>query len=425
MPSGRAWGSVCAELRCFWFILSSPHCILPKIAILAGFAYLFGPWDLIPNRIPIFGHFDELGFIAAGLILARLMVHPGPRGDRLAWEVAGHGSGAALAPAILALQSDAMSGWLINRRRISRLGRHLNATHRLGGQLRRAIRADGAADALFGLLGYRLWWILRAPLARRRSALRNLVVIGGSPRSGTTLLRSILGRHPAIFAGAESTVFLHRVSAPEDIAERLDLHAEEVELWQRQSRSQMEFIERCAAGVLLRSGKRFWAEKTPHNVKRFGFVRRRFPHARLVHVVRDGRDVVCSLRRKPFAKLDGAACDSEAAARRCAVQWRTSVKAGLRFRGRPNYHEVRYEALVANPEPVLRALLEFLGLPWDDALLQADAHPVRPDPYEPRASGQIFDSAIGRWRHELSPAHRDAVRVLTGPLLARLGYEEE
>lgn len=276
---------------------------------------------------------------------------------------------------------------------------------------------------LFRLLGYRLLWCLRGFRAAPRSKLTSLVVIGGSPRSGTTLLRSILGRHPAIFAGPETTVFLHRISSPKDVGERLDWDPAEIERWQCSSRSQTEFIEHCAAAVLARSGRAVWVEKTPHNVRRFGFVRRRFPHAKLVHIIRDGRDVVCSLRRQPFSKVRGAAWDSPGAARQCAVQWRNAVQAGLRFRGDPAYHELRYEDLVRDPEPTLRALLQFLSLPWDGALLDTGVQPARPDRFEPRASTEIFPSAVGRWRTDLTREDHAVLDPVIGSLLTRLGYD--
>jgi uncharacterized membrane protein YkvA (DUF1232 family) len=49
-------------------------CLLSKVALLVGFGYLFIPLDLIPDRIPIWGHADELGFVLAGFAVARLMI---------------------------------------------------------------------------------------------------------------------------------------------------------------------------------------------------------------------------------------------------------------------------------------------------------------------------------------------------------------
>jgi hypothetical protein len=58
-------------------VLLSFSCLWSKLALALGIAYSFGPIDLIPDRIPIFGHLDEAGFIIAGLIVARLLVPAG------------------------------------------------------------------------------------------------------------------------------------------------------------------------------------------------------------------------------------------------------------------------------------------------------------------------------------------------------------
>jgi Protein of unknown function (DUF1232) len=57
-------------------VLLSLSCLWSKLALLVGFGYAFGPVDLIPDRIPFYGHLDEAAFVLGGLILARLLVPP-------------------------------------------------------------------------------------------------------------------------------------------------------------------------------------------------------------------------------------------------------------------------------------------------------------------------------------------------------------
>jgi protein-tyrosine sulfotransferase len=228
-----------------------------------------------------------------------------------------------------------------------------------------------------GLLGYRrrwqLWSLLSIAVPRVDSAP---IVIGGCHRSGTTLLRVLLGRHPQIAAGPESTVFLERISSPRDIAALFGFEPQMIADWQKQSRSQIAFIEKFQSAVLAATGKAVWADKTPGNVTRFAFVRRHFPNARLVHIVRDGRDVVCSFRRQRWPKPCGEQ-SSLAEMRRCGEYWASYVAAGRRFAADPRYFELRYEDLVRDPEAVLRELLRFLNLPWSDELLVCES-PGRP-----------------------------------------------
>ncbi len=392
-------------------------CFVSKIVFVAGAGYMFCPWDLIPNRLPVIGYSDQAGFLIAGLLLARFFIP-------VEFDIAVAGGSAVCAGGLgrirAGMQSASLVQWLALRRRLLRLGRRLRHMEVQG--LPCLLDGGASGGMLFRLLGYRLYWRLRSGLAPRRSDSDAMIVIGGAARSGTTLLRTMLGRHSMIASCPETTVFLKRISSPEAIAERLGWDASQIEAWQRESRSQVEFIGRFAEAVRHSAGKPIWVEKTPKNVLRFGFVRRRFPRARIVHIVRDGRDVVCSLRRKPFAKIDTTSWDGAHAARRCAVQWRNSVKAGLRFRGDPLYHELRYEDLVREPQATLCALLAFLGLPWEAAML-APSPADGVDPYESRAAEPIFDSSIGRWRTDLSDSDRSATLLLIGPQLMDLGYQ--
>jgi protein-tyrosine sulfotransferase len=427
MTYGRAAQTLRFECHLIGVIWRSSKCLPSRGVLSVGLGGALGPWDLIPDRIPVFGHLDELSYILVSLAIARLLMPP-----RLVHHVArqlsntrdAHGDQwvSVIAMPSAKAQSALLSRALVLRRRIMRLGAYTESFARNAwSRWTAAIGCRDLGGFLFTLLGYRLWWRFRAAFAPFRSHSRSIIVIGGAARSGTTLLRTALGRHPLIASGPEATVFLRRVSSPADLGARLGWDATVITRWQRECRSQVEFIEQFQRATLARAGKPIWVEKTPRNVQRFGFVRRRFPHAKLVHIVRDGRDVVCSLRREPFAKLDEAPWNSVAAARRCAVQWRTSVKAGLRFRGDPAYYELRYEDLVHEPEATLQALLKFLGVPWDDCVLNATTGPVA-DPDEATAAGAIFGSSIGRWRRDLSHADRIALRSLIGPLVVELGY---
>jgi PAS domain S-box-containing protein len=247
------------------------------------------------------------------------------------------------------------------------------------------------------------------------------IVIGGCGSSGTTLLRQMLDRHPEIYCGPESTLFLTRTTSDADLAERFGFAEAQVRLWRTESRSKVEFIERFQAACLARSGKSVWAEKTPENIRQFPAIARRFPRARLVHVIRDGRDVACSLRRAEWMKLEkitgGAPRNSPEVLETCIRYWAERVAFGRSLAGSSRYHEIRYEDLVADPERTLRGLLAFAGLAWDPRMLQADeASPTRD-------GRPIYGGSAGRWRRELSAGEAEIVARHAGLLLADLGYE--
>lgn len=278
---------------------------------------------------------------------------------------------------------------------------------------------------LFRLLGYRRRWLLLRLLSRRASSPTSPIVIGGCERSGTTLLRVLLGRHPMIAGGQglESTVFQKRISSPAEIGARFGIDPALIEAWLRESRSQVEFIDKFQEAVLAREQKPIWLEKMPMNVLRFGFVRRHFPNAWLIHAVRDGRDVVCSMRQQSWIKGRWKS-DRPRELHHCASDWLRKVASGCRWRGDPRYHEVRYEDLVQNPETTLRGLLAFLGLEWSDALLRPE-EPRGGDVYERRARSPVDTSSVGAWRRELQAADKHFLCGLIGDRLIELGYDRD
>jgi hypothetical protein len=258
------------------------------------------------------------------------------------------------------------------------------------------------------------------------------VVVGGCPRSGTTLLRVILDSHAGICCGPEANV-LHRPVPRQfarKLAERFDLERDLVEELYRTSASQAEFVDRFFAEYAQAAGKPRWAEKTPKNVLVIDYLFEHFPKAKFIHVIRDGRDVVCSLRTHPRHRVVAGVVQPVETRRRvdkCARVWRDSVTAGTRFRGHPSYAEVRYEQLVAEPETTLRALLEWLGEPWDEAVLRHAeiAGPSRDSlkfPDNPEAMAPISRTAVGRWRTDLTAPDLATVEEIAGELLSELGY---
>jgi hypothetical protein len=131
------------------------------------------------------------------------------------------------------------------------------------------------------------------------------------------------------------------------------------------------------------------------------------PGLPVVHIIRDGRDVVASHRDR-WGSLSALK-----AVRKWPWYVRAARAAGARLSAEGRYYEVRYEDLVTDPETTLHKLLDFLGEPWDDAVLQHDRvpHDVQPrylafSSSRRAASGEhvaIYRSRIGSGRRELGP----------------------
>lgn len=265
------------------------------------------------------------------------------------------------------------------------------------------------------------------------------IIIGGCGRSGTTLMRVILDSHSQIACGPESNVFPspNRLNAGSagaaKLAKKFDFTSEEMSQLLRTSSNRAEFAERFFDAYRARSGKPLWADKTPRNIQVMPYILEHFPKARFVHVIRDGRDVVCSLRTHPRHRVvDGKVIKLHTwnPIEDCVGRWVNDVGDGLAYRGDPRYYELKYEDLVTETEATLRGLFEFLQLEWEPAVM--NFHEVQSssrDPVKfaqnPEATKPLQSSSIGRWRKDLSQDDLAYVLRECGPLLRTLGYLEE
>ena len=116
------------------------------------------------------------------------------------------------------------------------------------------------------------------------------IVMGGAPRSGTTVLRKLFDRHPEICSGAETKLFVPAAYNLEWLARTYGMPLGELVALRDGSTSQAAFIDAFAARVRSEAGKVRWAEKTPQNIRHLDWISHRFPQASIVHIIRDGRD---------------------------------------------------------------------------------------------------------------------------------------
>ena len=204
-----------------------------------------------------------------------------------------------------------------------------------------------------------------------------LVFVFGSPRSGTTFLAGAIGSLPGFV----------------DLGEVNPLKAAIPEVSARDIRTILDRVRRFGL-----AGSRRAVEQTPETAFVLPQVREAFPRATLVHALRDGRDVVCSLLERGWLSAErGGADDAGAAfgthprfwvepgredefrqatdARRCAWAWRRYVSA-VRESGIP-VTEVRYERLASEPRAVAAELARTLDVPAGGNVDSARRRPRR------------------------------------------------
>ena len=257
--------------------------------------------------------------------------------------------------------------------------------------------------------------LARSRRPRLGTAEERLIFVAGCPRSGTTFLAAALGAHPGVVDLGEVKPIKAAVGAlaalPEDAAAV-------------RFRRILERVRRLGLSAHLRG-----VEQTPETVFILGAALRAYPQARAIHLVRDGRDVVCSLLEKGWlgdatggddvGQAHGAHArfwvepdrreefERASEAQRAAWAWRRHVSAGLASAGE-RILELRYEELAADPPATARRLGDELAL---------DAELLEP------ALAAVHTRSIGRWRRDLTPEQIAAVDGEAGGLLRKLGYE--
>ncbi|CAL9390781.1 hypothetical protein SUDANB6_01254 [Streptomyces sp. enrichment culture] len=239
------------------------------------------------------------------------------------------------------------------------LNRALTAT--VGLQVRRAPRSTpalpGAASARPGQRtapAYRCPSPEDLPVER---LLRQPVFIISSVRSGSTLLRMMLGAHSRLHAPHELHLRHLRVDHGDAVARSamtaLGLARGDLEhlLW-----------DRVLHRELVRSGKDVIVEKTPGNA----FVHQRlkdcWPDARFVFLLRHPESVARSWHESDPVKRPYPAAVTEALRYMEAVEAARTADAGG--------HTVRYEDITAAPEEQMRRLCAFLGVDYEPAMLE-------------------------------------------------------
>ncbi|WP_296814733.1 tetratricopeptide repeat-containing sulfotransferase family protein [Brevundimonas sp.] len=221
------------------------------------------------------------------------------------------------------------------------------------------------------------------------------VFICGLFRSGSTLLERILAGHPEMRAGGELNLL------PALIGQRLQPWPEAAATASAAVFAELANLYRSEAQQ-LRPGEGLLTDKRPDNFLNIGLIKRMFPSARVLHTVRDARDVCLSNWMLHLDSSMPQAMDLDDMAhwhgqyRRLMGHWKQLWPDAIL--------DVDYDALVADPEPQARRVVEALGLGWDPAMLDfvgrqgavrtASVWQVR----EP-----LYRTSSGRWRNY---AHR-------------------
>lgn len=250
-----------------------------------------------------------------------------------------------------------------------------------------------------------------------------LVFLVGFPRSGTTLLDTILRSHADIAVVEETPTVLLMQNAlerlpggyPDGLAELEPTHLESLrQVYLTELDSHLECESRTAVVV----------DKLPLNLIEAGLIHRIFPQARFLFVQRHPCDCVLSCFMQDF-KINEAMVnflDLEDAARcydKVMTLWQKYL-AVLPLQ----VHTVRYESLIENFEETLTPLLDFLGVAWDDNVRNyaetASRREGIPTPSYYQVTQPLYTRARGRW--EQYRKYMQPVLPTLLPWASRFGY---
>ncbi len=268
--------------------------------------------------------------------------------------------------------------------------------------------------------------------------IEQMVFIGGCGRSGTTLLGSMLGVHPACICVPESQFKAALLKDP-NLRNAADIHRLicanwRFKLWDmpvalgelalngttadHPALTMLRLVELYAA-KMNKPGARVWIDHTPHNVRQGKLLARAFPNSKFIHTVRDGRAVAASVM-----PLDWGPNSIIEAAHFWVDQTAYGLAAEQQF-GKERVLRVYYERLVREPVPVMQEVAAFLGLEFTQEMSEGGGFVV---PQYSVAQHQLIarhpdPSRIDAWTNVLTRREREIFEHLTEDFLDYMGYE--
>jgi hypothetical protein len=291
------------------------------------------------------------------------------------------------------------------------------------------------------------------------------IFICGHPKSGTSLLVSLLDSHPQLLVYPNETFFF-RGFVPEmrkrdldekvSLAQRYLLHFFERGLSDLEDQEPfdpaydqyfLDYAKTCqvmseevdangvrhngdllSAAVIaygrvyekISTETKYWIEKTPYNEHFAQTIFEWWSNAICIHIVRDPRDNYLTYQRKHRGL---SAVDF-------SLGWNSSLNAGLMNQknfGEENYLLLRYEDLTIEPESSLQELIAFLGIK-DDEILRiptSDGIPWEGNSQFGDKFQGISSKPVGRWKQELGDRDVEIIESICADFMKRQGYEFE
>lgn len=176
-------------------------------------------------------------------------------------------------------------------------------------------------------------------------------------------------------------------------------------------------------------GKELTGDKTPDHVRWLDTLHALWPEARVVHLIRDGRDVCLSMANWPKARAKNPGTFptwKDDPVSTSALWWELNVRLGRKFGsalGPELYYEVRYESLVSQPETECAALCSFLRLAYEGGMLRFHEGKTQTAPGLTSKDAWLpVTPGLRDWKSHMLGEDVERFEATAGELLDELGY---
>ncbi len=253
-----------------------------------------------------------------------------------------------------------------------------------------------------------------------------LIIIGGAPRSGTTLLQMMLKVHNKIDGPYREVCLFEDCRKRWKLSEQFSLPNDELEeMWAESNGDVAKFSGQFLAEYRQRNGLNRVILKAPKAIFLADRLIRHFPNMKFIHIIRDGRDAAVSMqtyfkrqfkREYPFSYG--------------AKTWGASIREGFALRPQEmHYCEVLYEDLIRQPEASLTRVFDFLEEPDYEIedIVSFDRHieAGKVATHSADLSQPLNDAAINRWKTEMSADQSRIFDRFAAHELAAIGYARQ
>lgn len=249
----------------------------------------------------------------------------------------------------------------------------------------------------------------------------NVVFVVGCSRSGTTLIQKVIESHSKCFAYQGETAMFTKQNIFRLNRKHFGLEGDELRTALSNADNVVDFFDQQVRRINKDSPGEVFIEKTPNHILHLGIILRSFPNAKVVHVVRDGRDSYCSA-------LGHEGVPQRKSILAFAKYWTNVVETGLAAEKDQRVFHFRYEDFTRNPMNELSKIMSHIGFEAEESQIDpsswADDHRTSTKDFK-KLQGPVTTSSIERWRTQLSSEEIADFNAIAGETLRRLGYSTE